>query len=104
MQRSVMQIKGWFLVLGAVGVVNLIGCTGLGMRHVQDNPPSSLAATSQQEDAVTEQAPAPIESPVAAKAAKKASSPPTNLSAAMLYRLLVAEVAGQRGQLDLAVA
>ena len=98
-----MQVKGWFLVLGAVAVVNLIGCTGLGTRHVQDNPPPSLTATSQQEDAVAEQVPAPAEPPVAAKAAKKASSPPTNLTAAMLYRLLVAEVAGQRGQLDLAV-
>lgn len=98
-----MQVKGWFLVLGAVAVVNLVGCTGLGTRHVQDNPPPSLTATSQQEDAVTEQVSAPVEPPVATKAAKKTSSPPTNLTAAMLYRLLVAEVAGQRGQLDLAV-
>lgn len=102
MQRSVMQVKDWILVLAAVGIVNLIGCTGLGVRQVQDDPPTSSAAPNPQA-AVANQAPALVEPPLPAKTAKKITSPPTNLTSAMLYRLLVAEVAGQRGQLDLAV-
>lgn len=82
-----MQIRYWLMVIGAAGTT---ACSTL-------TPPG-------QSESTVHQAPASVEQTVAPTQSKKAKVVATNIKPDMLFRLLSAEVAGQRGNIELAVA